>query len=433
MTDDDFESRVLGFERLWLLGGPCEIAAFLDRPPASRGQQRCRLLVELICIDLEFRWKNQPADQGSLERRLLESYAADFPELGPLADLPLELIGEEYRVRCRFGDRPTHSEFLTRFPTKQEQLEAELHRIDRELREELAALRVIPLLPAVRTPTHQALDIPSLSYRDILLRRMIGSGRMGKVYEAWQHSGRRVVAVKFLRKSFLHQPEIVERFIAEARIIARLRHPNIVGIHGLGRTPGGAYFIAMQLIAGSNLDLRGRVRPISVEEAIRWTIETCDALGHAHSRGIIHCDLKPANLLLDRDGSVRVTDFGLSRCLTEHPSWTAEVEGTAPFMAPEQASRYWGPIDVHTDIYGVGAVLYALLTGRPPWIGRRLPDILADVISAAPVIPPNRLRPDLPESLSELCRKCLSKRPEDRYRTAQEVRSALIDMNRVKI
>jgi serine/threonine protein kinase len=123
----------------------------------------------------------------------------------------------------------------------------------------------------------------------------------------------------------------------------------------------------------------------------------------------------------------RLRSRSLARSLTEHTPWTAEVEGTAPYMAPEQAARTWGPIDVRTDVYGVGAVLHALLTGRPPWVGRRLPDILADVSSAAPVIPPTSLRPDLPESLSHLCRKCLSKSPEGRYPSVQEVRWALTE------
>ena len=254
---------------------------------------------------------------------------------------------------------------------------------------------------------------------------MIGAGRMGKVYQARLMSESRTVAVKFLRKSFLHHPGVVERFIGEARTIAKLDHPHIVGIHGLGRTSGGAYFIVMDLVAGSNLDQIIKTRTISVDEAIHWAIQICHALEHAHDRGIIHCDLKPANLLLDEGGRIRVTDFGLARSLTEHTPWTAEVEGTAPFMAPEQASRCWGEIDVRTDVYGIGAVLYTLLTGRPPWVGRRLPDILADVISAAPVIPPSDLRPDLPESLSDLCRKCLSKAQEDRYPTVQDVRVAL--------
>jgi eukaryotic-like serine/threonine-protein kinase len=335
-------------------------------------------------------------------------------------------------VRCQWGDRPTHSDFLSRFPARREQIRAELARIDTELREESAVPRSNSLRVVAPTGLEAEIDqnpgVPWLSHHDVLLRRMIGSGRTGKVYEAWQQSTSRSVAVKFLRKSYLHQPGVVQRFVGEAGIIARLRHPNIVGIHGLGRTPAGAYFIVMELVAGSNLDLVTRTGPIPVAEAVRWVMETCKALEHAHSKGIIHCDLKPANLLLDRDGRLVVTDFGLARSLTGHTPWTTEVEGTAPYMAPEQASGYWGQVDVRTDVYGVGAVLFTLLTGRPPWVGRRLPDILADVISAAPVIPPTDLRPDLPEAISNVCRKCLSKAQESRYLTVQQVRSALTEL-----
>ena len=151
-------------------------------------------------------------------------------------------------------------------------------------------------------------------------------------------------------------------------------------------------------------------------------------LDHAHGQGVVHCDLKPANLLLDERGRIQVTDFGLARSLTEDTPWAAEVEGTAPFMAPEQASRCWGPIDHRTDVYGIGAVIFALLTGRPPFLGHRLPDILAEVISATPVVSPGSLRPDLPEWVSDLCRKCLSKAPEARFQSVQEVRSALSRM-----
>ena len=193
------------------------------------------------------------------------------------------------------------------------------------------------------------------------------------MYEARLHGTGREVAVKFLRNTLLQHPEVVRRFIGEARTIARLRHPNIVGTEGLGRTPGGSYFIVMDLVAGPDLARIGGRRVIAVEEAIRWAIETCDALGHAHEQGIVHCDLKPANLLLDEAGRIRVTDFGLARSLAGETPWAAEVEGTVPFMAPEQASRCWGPIDHRTDVYGIGAVLFTLLTGRPPFVGRRLP------------------------------------------------------------
>jgi tRNA A-37 threonylcarbamoyl transferase component Bud32 len=424
---DDFESRIHDFEQAWERNGPCEIDDFLEPPSAATS--RSRLLFELICIDLEFRWRNRTRNSAAPDRLMLEAYAARFPELGSFDQLPIELITEEYRVRRLWGDRPTHAEFLSRLHEREEQIQARLLQIDRELEDESAAFRHIPLaamrscLP--KAEADRALDSPLLSHHDVLLKRMIGAGQMGKVYQAWQHSANRAVAVKFLRKSFLDQPSVVQRFIDEARIIATMRHSNIVGIHGLGRTPGGSYFIVMELVAGADLAQLSRARPIAVHEAIQWAIETCDALEHAHSRGIIHCDLKPANLLLDGDGCVRVTDFGLARSLTELTPWTAEVEGTAPFMAPEQATRSWGPVGIRTDVYGLGAVLYTLLTGRPPWIGRRLPDVLADVISAAPVIAPTSIRPDLPKAISDLCRKCLSKAPEDRFDSVQDVRSAL--------
>jgi serine/threonine protein kinase len=427
MTDEEFERQILSFERAWRSNGSCDIALYLEGPMAIAPRDRHRLLVELICIDLEFRWRHGPRNSSPRDRVLLEDYVARFPELVSLDRLPLELIAEEYRVRHRWGDRPSHAEFLSRFQHGRERIRAGLLWIDDQLEEESVALhaRSRPDSGSARpgTPPDLMHDGPLFNHQDFLLERMIGAGRMGKVYEAWQRGASRPVAVKFLRKSFLDEPRIVRRFIGEARTIAKLGHPNIVGIHGLGRTPAGSYFIVMDLVDGPDLDLVVRTRPIAVTEAIRWTIETCHALEHAHARGIIHCDLKPANLVLDRDGSVRVTDFGLARSRDEDARWTAEVEGTAPFMAPEQASRCHGEIEVRTDVYGIGAILFTLLTGRPPWVGRRLPDILADVISAAPVIPPTRLRPDLPESVGDFCRKCLSKTPHDRYQSIRDARA----------
>jgi tRNA A-37 threonylcarbamoyl transferase component Bud32 len=431
MPDADFESRIHDFEQSWQRDRPGEIADFLLRTPALPSLKRHELLVELICIDLEFRWRQFSRDPVSHGRRLLESYAAEFPEIGSLDRMPIELIGEEYRVRQVWGDRPEHAEFFSRFPAQQEQLRTELPRIDREIDEELAG----SCSSGIASPATGACaidagfdligSIPYFSHQDILLKRMIGAGKMGKVYQAWHHTLRREIAVKFLRKGLLHEPPLVQRFIGEAITIARLQHPNIVGTHGLGHTPSGAYFIVMELVTGSNLDLLARSNVISVEDAISWAMELCNALEHAHAQGIVHCDLKSANLLLDEHGRLRVTDFGLARSLTGQTAWAAEVEGTAPFMAPEQISRYWGPIGIRTDVYGIGAVLYTLLTGRPPWAGRRLPDILAKVVSAAPVIPPSSLRPDLPQTMSDLCRKCLSKAPEDRCHNVQEVRSVL--------
>lgn len=423
--DHEFERRVLRFEQAWRRNGSSEIGDFLTEPFAIYDSGRDRLLVELICIDLEYRWQGH----GTTEAVTLTHYVEAFPELISLDRLPLELIAEEYRVRSRWGDRPSHAEFLSRFPERWEPIRAALLRIDGELDAEenpapRAALRSTTSWEEAEFPP----DLPLLSHKEFLLRRLIGAGRMGKVYEARPSNASHTVAVKFLRKGFLRHPQVVRRFIGEATTIGKLRHPNIVGTQGLGRTPGGSYFIVMDFVAGPNLAQHGARKEIAVDEAIRWVMETCEAVEHAHAMGIVHCDLKPANLLLDESGKIRVTDFGLARSLTEDTPWTAEVEGTAPFMAPEQASRSWGPIDPRTDVYGLGAVLFTLLTGRPPMIGRRLPDILAQVVAGTPVVAAIDLRPGLPKPLSDLCRTCLSKPPEQRYQTVKELHSALASL-----
>jgi tRNA A-37 threonylcarbamoyl transferase component Bud32 len=425
MLDREFESRVLGFERAWRLHGPPEIGDYLGDPFDSPSPRRGRLLVELISIDLEYRWR----DAGAHGPATLAEYVERFPELVSLDRLPVELIGEEYRVRRRWGDRPPHAEFLSPFHERWEQIRAELLRVDEEAEEESVApgypARLPSRAPTAVRPAVADPDGPLLSDREFLLRRLIGAGRMGKVYQARWHGVGLNVAVKFLRKPFLRRPDVVRRFLDEARTIAGLRHPNIVRTRGPGRTAGGSYFLVMDLVDGPDLARLAGEGAVAEEEAIGWSMEICDALAHAHGRGIVHCDLKPANILLDQSGRIRVADFGLARSLVGDTPWTAEVEGTAPFMAPEQASRCWGPIDRRTDVYGVGAVLFALLTGRAPHVGRRLPDILADVVASTPVISPARLRPGLSGPLVDLCRTCLSKRPEARYQTVREVRSAL--------
>lgn len=266
--------------------------------------------------------------------------------------------------------------------------------------------------------------------RDFLLRRMIGAGGMGKVYAAALRGRTEPVAIKFLRKPLLADPAIVGRFLAEAETVARLRHPRIVGTSGLGRTAGGSYFIVMDLVRGPNLAQIRTPDPVALAEVVRWVRDACEAIEYAHARGVVHCDLKPGNLLLDESRRVRVTDFGLARLLGGGIPAAAAIEGTAPFMAPEQASSTWGPVDPRTDVYGLGAVLFTLLTGRPPCVGVGVPAILAQVRDAAPVISPASLRPDLPDSLVDLCRRCLAKDPARRFASVRKVLDQLEAVNR---
>jgi hypothetical protein len=426
MTDDELESRCLRYEEAWSGGDPRTIADFLDGPPVVSPADRGRLLVELIAIDLEFRWRDARPDADPTARLLLADYVSLFPEIGPLDRIPVELVGEEYRARRRWGDRPSHEAFLSRFSARREEIRAELRRIDRELERE-AARAVVESSPGAG-PFEPAAGLRVLSHHDVLLRRLIGAGRIGKVYQAWHRAEGRDVAVKFLRKTLLQEPGVVRRFIGEAGMVAGLDHPGIVVTRGIGRTDGGSYFIVMDLVEGLDLARIARTRPIGVDEALRWTLEACEALEHAHERDVIHCDLKPANLLLDPAGGIRVTDFGLARSLSRPAPRSAEIEGTGPFMAPEQVSRSWGPIDRRTDVYGLGAVLYTLLTGRPPHPGRRLPDVLADVVSARPVVSPDALCPGLPGPIVGFCRMCLAKPPDQRYPSIAEARLALMDL-----
>ncbi|MEX0715571.1 MAG: sigma-70 family RNA polymerase sigma factor [Planctomycetaceae bacterium] len=269
----------------------------------------------------------------------------------------------------------------------------------------------------------------SLRFEDYTLRRMIGAGGMGKVYEARQHSRDRLVAVKFLRKEFLGHPRAVDRFVHEAGIVADLNHPHIIGVHGIGGTPGGGRFIAMDLIAGPDLSRFLGGVPAAIADAIEWTRQLANALVHAHAAGIVHCDLKPANLLRDASGRIVVTDFGLAQSAVADPESRLLAGGTPAYMAPEQIEPACGPIGPHTDIHGAGAVLFALLTGRPPYDGKRPADVFAQILAAHHAPSPSAIREGIPSELETICRRCLAPRIADRYETASELCDALVALN----
>ena len=236
MTDDASNRGWCASRRAWRLEGPPRIADFLDDPAALTSDRAisaaCRAHLRGPGIPLAGPRPATTGHPGDL--------FAKFPSLGPVDGLPVDLIGEEYRVRHRWGDRPSHADVLSRFTTRWDEVRDELSRIDGELEGEADPRSVTR--PAVRTsPPAGDVDphpgVPLLSHRDFLLAAPIGAGRFGKVYQARQHSTGRDVAVKFLRKTLLQQPGIVQRFVGEARTVAGLRHPRIVATQGLGYTP----------------------------------------------------------------------------------------------------------------------------------------------------------------------------------------------------
>lgn len=425
MTDFSVaEMLVLEFERAWKEDRCPNIQEHVQRiAPVS---MQSHVLRELICVDLEYRWRSTSRADES-ERRLLDDYLRQFPKLGGMDLLPLELIQEEYRARCRWGDHPPHEVFLKRFRDRQAEILALLQQTDRDLENEQldTAVSDDERFLASQKIVEDAKSNASLSFNDYLLEAMIGSGQMGKVYRAWQHSAKTRVAVKYLRKALLRNPRTVARFLREAEFLAELQHPGIVGIQGFGRTPSNGYFVVMDLVTGGDLAAQIAKGPVPLQDAMRWIVGAATAIGYAHDRGVIHCDLKPGNLLLSASGSVVITDFGLARSMADEGCALDSIAGTAPYMAPEQVSSWWGPITPRTDIYGLGAVLYALLTGIPPYSATSLTDTLSMVISGIPVVLPRSLRSDLPTEVSDACLRCLAKSPADRFASTGELLVAL--------
>lgn len=256
---------------------------------------------------------------------------------------------------------------------------------------------------------------------EFVLRRQIGLGLTGRVYEAFDKQQQKLVAVKVLRKSLLADLSLRERFEAEANIVARLDHPGIIRIHGHGKTPNGGWFIVMDLLPGGDLTSQAGLS-LPVAQATDWIRQVARAVAYAHENGIVHCDLKPANLLLAKDGYVIVTDFGFAQ--TREQELSSYVAGTPAFMAPEQIDRVWGPIGPRTDVYGLGAVLYFLLTGSSPVAGSRIQDVLADVLSSNEIPSVIKLRADVPGWLADVCQCSLRKLPGNRFESVAALLAA---------
>lgn len=250
----------------------------------------------------------------------------------------------------------------------------------------------------------------------------IGRGGMGVIYKARQPGLDRVVALKMLLAGEFADAQARERLLREAKIAARLTHPNIVTIHEVGEHGGRPYF-AMEYVPGRNLAQLCRDSLLPVNTAVRYVEQLARAVHYAHQHGVIHRDLKPANVLISPDDEPKLTDFGLTKSLID-PTRTIESAGSPNFMAPEQADSSLGTTGTPTDVFGLGAILYYLLTGRPPAVGETLSETLRAVVAGEPVAP-RQLRPALPRDLETITLKCLEKEPSRRYGSAQEVADEL--------
>jgi len=267
--------------------------------------------------------------------------------------------------------------------------------------------------------------IPNIQIEGYEILGILGRGGMGVVYRALDTRLKRVVALKMILSGVHAGPEELERFHREAEAVAQLQHPNIVQIHDVGEHDGQSYF-SLEFVEGGELASRIAGEPQPPDEAAQLVETLSRAMQFAHERNIIHRDLKPANVLLTSDGEPKITDFGLAKRLEDEAGQTASgsIMGTPSFMAPEQAGGHQAQIGPQTDIYALGALLYCMLTGRPPFQSANVMDTVLQVLEQDPV-PPHQLVKGLDKNLETITLKCLQKDPARRYQAADEVADEL--------
>ena len=276
--------------------------------------------------------------------------------------------------------------------------------------------------PGAESATTPDLDLPRTIGDRYRLDALIGQGGFGRVYRAFDTWLERAVAVKVPRVDRPVTGGEVDQCRIEARKVARLRHPNIVPVHDVGRE-GNTCFIVGEWIEGENLAVRiGRGR-LDYRDSARIVAEVADALAHAHGYGFIHRDIKPANVLIDPQGKAYLTDFGIA-VVEEDLLRDVTAAGTLPYMAPEQLGESLAPVDHRADLYALGVVLYELLTGRRPFQATTSLGLRDEILRGDPP-PPRSLDSSIPEAVERVCLRCLSRRPEDRYRGADEVAADL--------
>ncbi|QDT98029.1 WD40 domain-containing protein [Gimesia aquarii] len=404
------EKIVERFEVAWQTATPPAIEDFVP----ETGHLRTVVIIELVHSDLDFRIK-------AGERVRIEEYFNRFPELHKDKETFCELVEAEYHIRQRQEPLLNPSEYWARF--------SEQHQLLRQIFPDQVIVAAtghsFNSSPSLKEETtnppktrRDPADIQGKQFGDYVLIDEIARGGMGVVFKAEQKRLNRVVALKMILAGQLATEHDINRFQQEAEAAAKLEHPNIVPIYEVGEHHQRHYF-SMGLIEGNSLADQLKESPLPSEEATRILIAVTEAVAYGHDQGIVHRDLKPDNILMDKNGQPRVTDFGLAKSLGESSgmSVTGQIMGTPSYMPPEQARGDHSAINQLSDVYSLGAVLYATLTGRPPFQAANAMDTLKQVLEQEPVSP-RQLNPAVDADLETVCLKCLSKEKAGRYQSA---------------
>ena len=371
--------------------------------------------LHLVCEEFECRWRG--GDRAPIENLLDRVEPVDRPALLE------ELLILEIELRRAAGESPSLTEYRTRFPADLGRIEAAFAQAAGATRAESETVTMLDgsTKPGVRDTSTAGPIFDLIGDYEVL--EEIARGGMGVVYKARQRGANRLVALKMILSGQMASADERERFLREAELAANLDHQHIVPIYDVAEYQGCPYF-SMKLIEGESLSHQIKAKKRSgsrhdPQTAAHLMAIIAGAVQYAHERGFLHCDLKPSNILLDREGRPYVTDFGLAKRASEDSavSLSGAIMGTPSYMAPEQASGARKGLRATTDVYGLGAIFYELLTARAPFRADTVPETVVAVLERDPV-PPRELCPDVPRELETICLKCLEKSPHDRYASA---------------